>query len=206
VLQYRLAPAYRYPSPMLDGSRAVRFVRSHAEEFGIDPNKIGVWGFSAGGHLAGYLATAPDVRDKKNPDPIERVSGHPDFSIFSYARLSMEPSVPRTGNMESLLGDKPTPEMIDMISMVRHVTKGTSPAFIYSTTADQTVNSMNATAYYDALKRAGVPVELHIFELGPHGTGMGQNLKGLAELEVWPTLLEHWMQLHGWMSSTAADR
>lgn len=206
VLQYRLAPAYRYPSPMLDGSRTVRYVRSHASEFGIDPNKIGVWGFSAGGHLAGYLATAPDVRDKKNPDPIERVSGHPDFSIFSYARLSMEPSVPRTGNMESLVGDKPTPEMLDMISIVRHVTRGTSPAFIYSTTADQTVNPMNATAYYDALKRAGVPVELHIFELGPHGTGVGQNLKGLAELEVWPTLLEHWMQLHGWMSLTVPDR
>jgi acetyl esterase/lipase len=96
--------------------------------------------------------------------------------------------------------------MIDMISMVRHVTKGTSPAFIYSTTADQTVNSMNATAYYDALKKVGVPVELHIFELGPHGTGMGQNLNGLAELEVWPTLLQHWMQLHGWMSAAEEER
>ena len=66
------------------------------------------------------------------------------------------------------------------------------------------MNSLNATAYYDALKRAGVPVELHIFELGPHGTGMGQNLRGLAELEVWPTLLEHWMQLHGWMAASGA--
>ena len=206
VLQYRLAPAYRYPSPMLDASRAVRYVRSHASEFGIDPKKIGVWGFSAGGHLAGYLATAPDIRDKKNPDPIERVGAHPDFSIFCYARLSMESTVPRSGNLESLLGEKPTQEMLDMVSMVRHVTKDTSPAFIYSTTADQTVHSMNATAYYDALKRAGVPVELHIFELGAHGTGMGQNLKGLAELEVWPTLLEHWMQLHGWMSPGTLER
>lgn len=110
--------------------------------------------------------------------------------------------MPRTGNMESLVGGNPTPEMLDIISVVRHVTKETSPSFIYSTTADQTVNSMNATAYYDALKRVGVPVELHIFELGPHGTGMGQNLKGLAELEVWPVLLEHWMQLHGWMVPT----
>jgi dipeptidyl aminopeptidase/acylaminoacyl peptidase len=105
--------------------------------------------------------------------------------------------------MESLVGDNPRPEMLDTISVVRHVTKDTSPSFIYSTTGDQTVNSMNATAYYDALKRAGVPVELHIFELGSHGTGMGQNLKGLAELEIWPTLLQHWMQLHGWMAATA---
>ncbi len=82
--------------------------------------------------------------------------------------------------MESLLGHKPSPEMIETISMGRHVTKETSPSLPYSTTADQTVNSMNATAYYDALKRAGVPVELHVFELGPHGTGMGQNLKGAS--------------------------
>ena len=200
VLQYRLAPEYRFPAPMLDGARAVRYLRSRAEEFRIDPKKIGVWGFSAGGHLAGYLATEPEEMNKTAKDPVERVSGHPDFAIFSYARLSLESSVPRTGNMESLLGNKPTPSMIDQVSMVRHVTKETSPSFIYSTTADQTVNSMNATAFYDALKREGVPVELHIFEQGPHGTGMGQNLKGMPELEIWPELLEHWMQLHGWMS------
>jgi acetyl esterase/lipase len=205
VLQYRLAPTYRYPAPMLDGDRAVRYVRSHAADFKIDPNKIGVWGFSAGGNLAGYLATAPDQRDKKSADPVERVSAHPDFAIFSYARLSMEPWIPRTGNMESLLGNKPTLEMLDTVSPVKHVTKDTSPSFVYSTTSDQTVNSLNATAYYDALKRAGVPVELHIFELGPHGTGMGQKLKGMAELEVWPTLLQHWLQLHGWMAATAPE-
>ena len=203
VLQYRLAPEYHFPAPMLDGARAVRYVRSHAAEYGIDPVKIGVWGFSAGGHLAGFLATAPIERDKTSTDPVERVNAHPDFAIFSYARLSMESTIPRTGNLEALIGQDPRPEMIDTISAVRHVTKETSPSFLYSTTGDQTVNSMNATAYYDALKRAGVPAELHIFELGPHGTGMGQNLKGMAELQIWPTLLEHWMQLHGWMAATA---
>jgi acetyl esterase/lipase len=206
VLQYRLSPWYKYPAPMLDGERAVRYVRSHAAEYGIEPNKIGVWGFSAGGHLAGYLATSADTHDKKNADPIERVSAHPDFAIYSYARLSLDASVPRTGNMESLVGENPSPEMLDTISAVRHVTKDTSPSFIYSTTGDQTVNSLNATAFYDALKRAGVPVELHIFELGPHGTGMGQNLKGLGELEVWPVLLQHWMELHGWMSTTSPEK
>jgi acetyl esterase/lipase len=96
--------------------------------------------------------------------------------------------------------------MLDRVSFARHVTKDTSPSFIYSTTDDETVNSLNATAYYDAMKRAGVPVELHIFELGAHGTGMGQGLKGLGELEVWPLLLEHWMQFHGWMSPTATAK
>ena len=206
VLQYRLAPEYHYPAPMLDGARAVRYVRDHAADFGIDPNKIGVWGFSAGGHLAGYLATEPFVQNRANVDPVDRVSAHPDFAIFSYARLTMDDSVPRPSNLEALVGSDPSPETLDSISYARHVTKETSPSFLYSTTADQQVNSLNATAFYDALKRAGVPAELHIFELGPHGTGMGQNLKGLGELEVWPVLLEHWMQMHGWMSSTAAGK
>jgi dipeptidyl aminopeptidase/acylaminoacyl peptidase len=96
--------------------------------------------------------------------------------------------------------------MIDQISVVRHVTKQTSPSFIFSTSADQTVDSLNATAYYEALKRMNVPVELHIFELGPHGAGMGQNLKGQAELEIWPTLLEHWMELHGWMLPESSEQ
>jgi acetyl esterase/lipase len=200
VLQYRLAPTYRYPVPMLDGARAVRLVRSRAGEFGVDPRRIGVWGFSAGGHLAGFLASEPEQRNKTATDAIERVSAHPDFAILSYARLSMEPTVPRKGNLESLLGPNPTPQMIDQISIVRHVTKQTAPSFIFSTTADASVNSLNATAYYDALKRLDVPVELHIFELGPHGAGMGQNLKGQEELEIWPTLLENWMELHGWLS------
>lgn len=201
VLQYRLAPDYRFPVPIQDGERAVRYIRSHAAEFGIAPEKIGVWGFSAGGHLAGFLATTPDERNRASSDPVERVSAHPNFAVMSYARLSMEPTVPRTGNMEALLGEKPSPEMIARISIVRQVTKDTSPSFVYSTTGDETVNPMNATAYYDALKRVGVPVELHIFEMGPHGTGMGQGLKGLSELEVWPELLQHWMQQHGWMAA-----
>jgi acetyl esterase/lipase len=204
VLQYRLSPAYHYPVPMLDGARAVRYVRSHAAEFGVDQNKIGVWGFSAGGHLAAYLATTPEEHDRKAADPVERVSAHPNFAAFSYARFTMDASIPRSTNMEGLLGNNPTLEMLDTISPARHVTKETSPSFIYSTTGDDTVNSLNATAYYDALKRMGVPVELHIFELGPHGTGMGQGLKGLSELEVWPLLLAHWMQLHGWMSAATA--
>ncbi len=206
VLQYRLSPPYHFPAPMLDGARAVRYVRSHAGEFRIDQDKIGVWGFSAGGHLAAYLATEPETADRKDPDPVERVSGHPDFAIFSYTRFSMDASIPRAGNMEALAGDNPTPEMLDTISPARHVTRETSPSFIYSTTEDQTVSSLNATAYYDALKRAGVPAELHIFELGPHGTGIGQGLHGLAELEVWPTLLEHWMQFHGWMAVTVPEK
>jgi acetyl esterase/lipase len=202
VLEYRLGPRYRFPAPMQDGARAVRYVRSHAKELDVAPNKIGLWGFSAGGHLAGYLAAVHDSGEAKAADSIDRVSDRPDFAILSYGRFSMDDSIPRTGTMDGLLGKNAPQALVDAISVVRLVTKDTSPSFIYSTTADQTVNSLNATAYYDALKRAGVPVELHIFERGPHGTGMAQGLKGLPELAIYPTLLENWMEMHGWMSES----
>ena len=200
VLQYRLGPKYHFPAPMLDGARAVRFVRSHAAEFGISPDKVGVWGFSAGGHLAGYLASVNDVGNPKAVDPEERVSDRPDFVILSYARLSMDASIPRPTNLEALIGEHPTQAMINEISIDRRVTKSTAPSFIFSTTEDQQVNSLNATAYYNALKRAGVPAELHIFERGPHGVGLGQGMKTLPSLNLLETLIENWMRTHGWLS------
>lgn len=200
VLEYRLGPRYLFPAPMQDGERAIRYVRSHAGELDIRTDAIGVWGFSAGGHLAGYLAAVNDAGDASAADPVERVSDRPDFAILSYARLTMDPSIPRGGNMEGLLGENPTTGMEDEISVVKHVTANTAPCFIYSTSGDQTVDSRNATAFYDAMKRAGAPAELHIFERGPHGTGMGQNLPGLQELSIYPTLIAHWMEMHGWMA------
>ncbi len=199
VLQYRLGSRYHFPAPIEDGARAVRYVRSHAAELGVAKDKIGVWGFSAGGHLCGYLASVNDRGNEHALDPIERVSDRPDFAILSYGRLSMNEAIPRSTNMEGLLGDHPTAEEMKAVSVDRLVTKETSPSFIYATSADQTVNSMNATTYYDAMKRAGAPVELHIFERGPHGTGMGQGLNGLAELSIYPTLVANWMEMHGWM-------
>jgi acetyl esterase/lipase len=201
VLEYRLGPRYHFPSPMLDGARAIRYVRSHAAELGVARDRIGLWGFSAGGHLAGYLAAVHDAGEPSAADVIDRVSDRPDFVVMSYGRFSLDESIPRATNMEGLLGDHPTQAMLDSVSVVKLVTKDTSPCFIYSTTADQTVNSMNATALYDALKRAGVAVELHIFERGPHGTGMAQGLKDLRELAIYPTLLANWMEIHGWMAS-----
>ncbi len=202
VLEYRLGQRYVFPTPMLDGARAVRYVRSHADELGVAKDRIGVWGFSAGGHLAGYLATVHDKGDLRSADLIERVSDRPDFAILSYARLSMDASIPRETNLEGLLGDHPTPEMLRAVSIDRLVNKDTSPSFVYATTGDQTVNAMSATSYYDALKRAGVPAELHIFERGRHGTGMGLGLKGFEELAVAPVLVANWMQVHGWMAAS----
>lgn len=203
VLEYRLGPRYHFPAPMLDGARAVRYVRSHATELGVDPKRVGLWGFSAGGHLAGYLATVHDGGNPRSTDPVERVSDRPDFAILSYARLSMDPAIPRPTNLEALVGDHPSQEMLSAISIEKHVTKDTSPCFIFSTTADMQVDSLTATAFYDALKRVGVPAELHIFERGPHGIGLGEGYRSLPELAIVPTLVRNWLEIHDWTGEPA---
>ena len=203
VLEYRLSPAYRYPAPLLDGARAVRYLRAHADQLSLDPAKIGVWGFSAGGHLAGYLAAIhPALADPQ--DATDRLSARPDFAILSYARLSLADNIPRNSSMETLLGDHPTPAQLAQIDPAAHVTTDTSPSFLYSTGGDKSVDPLNASTFYEALKRAGVPVELHIFERGPHGTGMAdmqaQHLDpSLRELSLWPQLLANWLQQNQWM-------
>jgi acetyl esterase/lipase len=201
VLEYRLGPRYHFPAPMLDGARAVRYVRSHAAELDVADDRIGLWGFSAGAHLAGYLAAVHDGGAAGASDPINRVSDRPDFVIVSYGRFSMDEAIPRKTNLQGLLGDHPTQAMMEAVSVVKLVTKDSPPCFIFSTTADQIVNSMNSTALYDALKKVGVPVELHIFERGGHGTGMAQGMKDLPELAIYPTLLANWMEMHGWMTT-----
>ena len=205
VLEYRLSPAYRYPAAMLDASRAVRYVRSHATELGINPAQIGVWGFSAGGHLSALLSTVHSAGDPKAKDPIDRVSDRPDFAIISYGRMDLSLNVPRpvptaaSPGMEIVLG-APTANL-DVISAVN---RDTPPTFIFSTTGDQTVDSRNAADYYVALKRAGIPVEMHIFELGQHGVGFAEKLpEAQRELRILPTLLANWLQVHGWMKPDA---
>jgi acetyl esterase/lipase len=199
VLEYRLGPRYGFPVPMLDGARALRYIRSHAAELDVTGNKIGLWGFSAGGHLAAYLATTHDAGNVTAVDPIDRVSDRPDFVILSYARLTLDPSIPRKTSLEGLIGTHPTAALEDAVSLERHVTKDTSPCFLFATTEDQTVNAMNSTTFYDALKRAGVSAELHVFERGRHGLGMAQDVADKAELVIYPILIANWMQMHGWM-------
>jgi len=202
VLQYRLGPRYQYPRPLQDGLQAVRFVRGHAKEWKLKPDAIGVWGFSAGGHLAGYLATM--ISPESEPMDGIKVGGrrgdaHPDFAIISYGRLVLNASIPGSFGMETLLGKDAPQSLIDSVSPVLHVTKDSSPSFIYSTELDEKVDSENATLFFNALRRAGVPAELHVFERGPHGTHMGVDQPKTPELAIFPVLLENWMKVHGWM-------
>jgi len=196
VLIYRLSPRYYYPVPLLDGKRAVRWVRSHAADYGVDPAKVGVMGFSSGGHLMGYVGTHFDAGDPSSADPVERTSSRPDFAIVAYGLFTMEVSVNGTGLLKGLTGDNRTDAVLHDLSSDLFVTAQTPPFFIFATTSDKTVNAMNSTHLYNALKTAGVPVELHIFEPGVHGVDLAQQYPAL---KVWPVLMDTWMQSHGWM-------
>ena len=195
VLTYRLAPRYRYPAPILDGYRAVRWVRSHAQQYAVDPDRIGMWGFSAGGHLVGMVGTHFDAGNPQSTDPVERASDRPNFVISSYGGLSLQPGVAKPGAMGSLLGQNPAPELIDELSPDKHITAHTPPFFLYATTSDQAVPPLSSMAFYTALVRAGVSAEIHIFAQGPHGTALAQSYPALS---AWTGLLENWLRLNGW--------
>jgi len=197
VLTYRLGPRYLYPAPILDGYRSVRWVRSHAKEFNIAPDRIGMWGFSAGGHMVGIVGTHFDDGNSQSADPIDRVSDRPDFVISSYGGLTTQAGVAKPTAMSGLMGDHASQELKDDMSPDKHVTARTPPYFLYATTPDQSVPVLSSVVFYIALVRAGVPAELHIFQEGPHGTALGQNYPALS---AWPELLENWLRLNGWIA------
>ena len=198
VLTYRLAPRYHAPTPLLDGYRSVRWVRSHAQQYGIASDRIGMWGFSAGGHLVGMVGTHFDAGNPQAVDPVERVSDRPDFVISSYGGLTLQAGVAKPGAMGSLLGDHPTAAMIDDLSPDKQVTAQTPPYFLYATETDQSVPVLSSVVFYEALVRAGVPAEIHLFEQGPHGTALAQNYPALS---AWTGLLENWLRLNGWIAA-----
>jgi acetyl esterase/lipase len=204
VLHYRLGPRYHYPAAFDDATRAMRYIRSHADELQIDPKHIGIWGFSAGGHLAADVSTHYDAGKPDSADPIERVSSRPDFSILCYAVISMKQGVTHPFSELNLLGPAPDPALVALLSNEDHVTADTPPAFLYHTTDDKTVPVMNSVLYFEAMQKAGVPVELHIFQNGPHGTGLAQNIPGIPALAEWPTLLANWMMANKWVAASSS--
>jgi len=194
VLRYRLGPQYHHPIELGDAQRAIRLVRSRAAEWHIAPDRIGFMGFSAGGHLASSVSTHFDSGKPDAVDPTDRASSRPDFAILGYPVISLVESWAHQGSKTNLLGENPDPSLARSLSSETQVTAQTPPAFIYHTTADATVPVENAVAYYLALRKAGVPGELHIFRNGAHGSGLAQQDAALAE---WPRLLANWLRVSG---------
>jgi acetyl esterase/lipase len=195
VLTYRLGNSGLY-APLQDVTQAIRIVRSRAAEFGLDPRRIGVFGSSAGGHLAAWASTAYDEPAAKTGSPLDTVSARPDFAILEYPVITMQVPYAHGGSRRALIGGHPTPEQIQATSVELHVTAQTPPTFVLSTEADKSVPQENAMMYYEALLRAHVSAELHLYELGPHGFGFR---KGLGTTSLWPELAAAWMRSHAWI-------
>jgi acetyl esterase/lipase len=191
VLEYRLGPRYRHPAPLQDAQRAIRLVRSRAKELGLDAKMVGIWGFSAGGHLASSAATIHDKGDPKADDPVARVSCRPDFAILCYPVITMEKPHTHEGSRKNLLGDKPDDKLVRSLSTHTRVTKDTPPIFLFHTRADKVVVIENSDLFAKACKKAGVPVEYVIYDKGPHGVGLGYKH---PEVKDWPTKLEKWLK------------
>ncbi len=203
VLRYRLGSRYLYPIPLQDAQRAIRFVRSHANEFGIRGDRIGFMGFSAGGHLAAMTATMFDAGKTDAPDSIDRVGSRPDFVVLGYPWLNAmeknEEGVLSYCSALKIPTDKCT--NFEQYSPDQHVSAQTPPTFIYHTTDDELVPVEASMNYYRALRHAGVPVEMHLFGHGHHGSGLGL---GDASLDLWPVLLESWLRSRGLLTPDAS--
>ena len=199
VLSYRLAShGYILPAQLLDARRAVQTVRARAREYQIDPNRIVIIGFSAGGHLAALAATQFVAGKPEAEDPIERVSSRPDYLVLGYPWIAaVSESDPRylDGCKKKYAADKDKCEALrNAYSPELSVTKETPPTFLYHTFNDQSVPVEQGLMFYEALIKAGVPSEAHIFPNGPHGVGLG---KGDVVLDQWPNLLENWLRAQG---------
>jgi acetyl esterase/lipase len=193
VLKYRLGPKYHHPIELGDAQRAIRILRSHSADWRIAADKIGFLGFSAGGHLAMSAATHFDAGQPDAADPIDRVSSRPDFSILGYPVISLVEPWTHQGSKNALLGPNPDPELAKSLSGEQAVTKQTPPTFLFSTNADTAVPAENSIYYYLALRKAGVPAEIHVFEKGPHGVGLAMEDPALSE---WPKTLSNWLRVH----------
>lgn len=195
VLRYRLGPPYHNPIELGDAQRAIRYVRSHAAEYGIEKDRLGMWGSSAGGHLTATAGTQFDAGHPDSADPIEHESSRPQFLVLAYPVITlMDPST-HTGSRKYLLGDNPDPALVRSMSAETRVTPDTPPSFLFSTTDDKTVPVMNSVMFYEALIKAGVPAEMHIFQHGAHGAGLAASN---PDLSVWPSLLIKWMRERGY--------
>ncbi len=195
ILKYRVTP-YKHPIPLGDVQRAIRTVRSHAQEWRTDPARLGVLGFSAGGHLASTAATHFDKGNADAADPIERMSSRPDFAVLIYPVVTMDGPFCHHGSRTNLMGENPPKELVELLSNEKQVTADTPPMFLIHSSADKAVPAENSVQMYLALRKAGVPAEMHIYEKGEHGYGLGT---GDPVLSTWPGHCIAWLGMHGFL-------
>ena len=190
VLKYRMKE-FGHPAPLRDVLRALRLVRSRAAALGVNPARIGVMGSSAGGHLAASAGTLFDHPLGRTGAALDATSARPDFMILLYPVITLEGSAAHAGSRLSLLGEAPPADLVRLMSLETQVSAATPPTLLIHTQADRTVPSENSILFYQALTRANVPAELHLFEQGGHGAGMRS---GLGTTSLWPRRAEEWLR------------
>jgi len=202
ILRYRLGShGYHHPVQQGDVLHAIRTVRAKSVEHGLDPRRIGVWGFSAGGHLASTAATHWDHGDPNADDPIDTLSSRPDFAILAYPVITMDNSFAHQGSKKNLLGPNiENAELVELMSNEKQITQETPPTFLFHTSDDQAVPVQNALAFFSALQQHGVASELHVYQTGRHGVGLGGDDPVLA---TWPSRLEDWLGLNHFLEDSA---
>ncbi|MFZ4763899.1 MAG: alpha/beta hydrolase [Roseimicrobium sp.] len=198
VCFYRLgSQGYHHPIEVNDAKRAVRWVRAHAEKYQLDVKRIGLTGFSAGGHLASTVGTLFDDGDPNATDPVDKLSSRPDFLVLGYPVISMTDSFMHRGSRNNLLGpEKDNEELARQLTNYRNVSPHTPPTFIFQTDEDATVPAENAVQFYLALRKHKVPAEMHIYQRGPHGVGLSL---GDPVLATWSQHLRDWLRNNGWL-------
>ncbi len=193
VLQYRVAP-YGHPAEISDVQRAIRYVRHHADEYGIDPDKIAIMGFSAGGHLAGSASVHYDKKVYEPTDEIDNECAKPNLSILCYPVIDMG-EYRHDGSRINLIGRRPTEEMKEFMSLHKQVTQDTPEAFIWHTSPDSAVPVENSLLYASALSACNVGFELHVYPMGCHGLGLAPTEPYVAK---WTNDLVAWLTLKEW--------
>lgn len=204
VLSYRIAPRYHYPAPLLDVQRALRLIRANAGRFGLHADRIGVIGFSAGGHLASAALTHFDAGNPQAGDAVDRFSSRPDFGILAYPIITARPPWTHQPSMENLLGPMPDSALLNEMSSELKVTSETPPTFLMHTAEDAAVPVENSLLFYDAMRKAHVPGELHIYQEGPHGAGLANGRHGaywVPSLLSWSIDAERWLRQY-WLPRT----
>lgn len=185
---------YGHPVPMQDAQRAIQTLRARAKELNLDPDRIGVIGFSAGGHLCSTVSTHFADADTDSEDPIARVSSRPDFAILCYPVIAFDQPYTHRGSQRNLLGENPDPELVALLSNERQVSPQTPPSFLFHTVEDKAVPVENSEVYFAACRQHGVSVEMHLFQEGRHGLGLAQDTPGANQ---WPELCEQWLRRLG---------
>ena len=191
---------YGHPAPLQDAQRAIRTVRARATEWNIDATRVGILGFSAGGHLASTVLTKFDAGDSQNADPIERQSSRPDYGILAYPVILFGQPATHKGSERNLLGPSPDAKLLESFQSDLNVTNETPPTFLFHTLEDKTVPPQNSVAFYAAMIRHGVPGELHVFEKGAHGLGLAKKTTGTSE---WPNACRRWLEAKQFVNASA---